>query len=138
MKTNYVRLVVTYLLILALPIQGIAQGRIVMNDAIQVVAMTETAASNPASIDSHCAKHLQNRPSSAVGFDNPAHQTVDDDSGKLSCSQMAPCCAGVAMISNALKFPLSLLTPIEFLVFVSQYPSALLDRLDRPPRFFLA
>jgi len=123
------RTFLTFLLALALPLQGYAAQRMLFcapqsHHPVQVQAPHDHSA------------HVHH--SSKADAKAPVHDSVHAKFTPGKCSACASCCAGVAMVSSPLVFSANTPSPDYTGTVVPAYSGHTPDRLDRPPRSTLA
>ena len=150
--TALVRMLVVWLLALALPVQGFAAATMLQcagghhDSAAAVTASGHDNAMHMRASDavgemSGMPSHDGSAPSvSSVGIDKASSPTTTNDPKAFvgKCSACAVCCAVAYLPTAVLAFPPSV--PAEMpATFESQAPAAFFtDGPDRPPRLFLA
>jgi hypothetical protein len=139
-----VRLVLAFLLVAAIPLQGLAAATMTLCASGHASSLgNPTAAAHDAMSGHHRADHHMHHRESAASaegdrsVDRTSHASLDKQS-KPKCSVCASCCSAAAMPSPAIVF--AAVVPTAFFApTVSIGPPAFLTAgLERPPRAFLA
>jgi len=135
-----VRLVLTWLLAFALPLQGVATASRAAYATQSADAMTVTTPANSPGADS-AAQHWH-RHGASPDADDPVGQAahganLPGDAGH-KCSACASCCLNAVVPTDAICFD-AIALPDLFAPLVRATPAAYLtEGLERPPRSLLA
>lgn len=132
---RFIKLIVLWLLVIALPVQGIAAAT--MSLCIQSSALNPIIQTSSAHIAEGAEHHHHNGAHSAESLDapdgsSPHHNVVDHGQCK------AGCCMASLITASTFAYPITKITaglrivPIESQLFSRFIP----DGLERPPRHF--
>ena len=145
------RLLMTCLLLIALPLKGFAAVSMLAcgpdhHRIVGVVAQVTESGSGSHDHGSGLTHHHSTSPSdvpvnarSGVAHDNASAMGQTSHANTLfKCSSCAPCCAGVALTSDAAVQVAVPVSSADFPVARPVLPSAPVGRLDRPPKTILA
>lgn len=133
-----VRLALTWLLALALPLQGLSAAT--MTACHFAPSLATSAPHHDETAGAHAHSHLPDATEhEAVVLDDSHVGDAGRDTGaEQKCSVCASCCTGATVPSEALSFDAVKLTDF-FAPFGSNAIVAYVtEGLERPPRFFLA
>ena len=147
------RLLLTCLLLVALPLKGFAAASMLAcgpdHDSMIGDAMTHIGEPASSTTYEHGDAILHQHPvtlpgapgpdlSNGLSYDAASPSQDPHFNAKAKCGACTPCCAGAALTSDGLFHIAILVSGTDFPVFAAVHRSAPVTRLDRPPRFILA
>lgn len=144
MKPSLSRLLLTWLLLIVMPLQGFAAVSLAVSERCGMEGMgmlTTTEADKPMAGNAHdiaapeTAHHAHAQPDSL--HEGHGHDGDDDTANTHPCSHCTPCCTSMSL--GALSSPLTLAMDTgarqaDFPPLTQTLPAAPVHTLERPPR----